>query len=214
MSGIMTEKNTGISSTTRKECRFPAVESEMLSGCEGIKGTGLRLIDYWAWGHSCLIDNTERGIFAEFLVHTAMNESVNARQNWKSYDVLSPEGIKIEVKASGYIQAWQQEKLSSVKFSIRPAHAWNPETNTYDDELSRDSDVYVFCLHKHREQDSINILDLSQWTFFVISTQTLQTAAGMQKTITLNRLKSLGANETDYDHLRDTVIQTVRSNNQ
>ena len=101
-----------------------------------------------------------------------------------------------------------------MKFSIRPAYAWNPETNTYDEELSRDSDVYVFCLHKHKEQDSINILDSSQWTFFVISTQTLQTAAGMQKTITLNRLKSLGANEMDYDHLRDTVIQTVRSNNQ
>lgn len=80
-----------------------------------------------------------------------MNESDTVRQSWKSYDVLSPEGSKIEVKASGYIQAWPQEKLSSVSFSIRPAHSWDMETSTYADELTRDSDVYVFCLSQsHR----------------------------------------------------------------
>ncbi len=182
-----------------------------LSGHEKILGTGLTVSDYWAWAYSILTDNTERGIFAEFLVHTAMKGNDDVRESWKSYDILSPEGIKIEVKSSGYIQAWYQEKLSAVKFSIRPAHSWNPETGMYSDECVRASDVYVFCLQKHTDKSTVNILDLSQWTFFVIPTQILDVETGMQKTITLNRLKTLGAVEVNYDDLRDTVIKTAGS---
>ena len=115
------------------------------------------------------------------------------------------------IAGTGYIQAWPQEKLSSVSFSIRPAHSWDMETSTYADELTRDSDVYIFCLHNHTEQESLNILDLSQWKFFVLLTRTLETEVGMQKTITLNRIKSLGAIETDYDNLRDPIINAIRS---
>ncbi len=206
----MTVKNIGISCTTRRQHKYPLIESEALTGHGRITGTELRLTDYWSWAHSALIDNTERAAFAEFLVHTAMNESDTVRQSWKSYDVLSPEGIKIEVKASGYIQVWPQEKLSSVSFSIRPAHSWDMETSTYADELTRDSDVYVFCFHNHIEQESLNILDLSQWKFFVLLTRSIEAGVGMQKIITLNRIKSLGAIETDYDNLRDTIINAIR----
>lgn len=85
------------------------------------------------------------------------------------------------------------------------------ETSTYAEELTRDSDVYVFCLHDHTEHESLNILDLSQWKFFVLLTHALNAAVGMQKTITLNRIKTLGAIETDYDNLRDTIINAIRS---
>ena len=182
-----------------------------LSGHEVINGTSLTLSDYWSWAHSDLVNNTERGIFAEFLVHKAMNEDNNIRKDWTSYDVLSPEGIRIEVKSSGYIQSWHQEKLSAISFSVRPARSWNPETHKYAEECTRDSDVYVFCLHKHTDKESINILDLSQWTFFVLPTSTLNVMAESQKTISLSRVQSLGAIETDYDHLRDTIITTARS---
>ncbi len=87
------------------EYKYPALEAKLLSGIEPITGTKSRLIDYWAWAHSMLIDNTERSTFAEFLVHTAMNATEPIRRNWTSYDILSPEGIKIEVRASGYIQS-------------------------------------------------------------------------------------------------------------
>ena len=85
------------------------------------------------------------------------------------------------------------------------------ETSTYAEELTRDSEVYVFCFHNHTEQESLNILDLSQWKFFVLLTRALDEGVGMQKTITLNRIKSLGAIETDYDNLRDTIINAIRS---
>ena len=40
------------------------------------------------------------------------------------------------------------------------------------------------------------------------------TLIGMQKTITLNRIKSLVAIETDYDNLRDTIINAIRRETQ
>lgn len=92
-----------------------------------------------------------------------------------------------------------------------PAHSWDMKTNTYAEGLTRDSDVYVFCLHDHTEQESLNILDLSQWKFFVFLTRSIEAGVGMQKTITLNRIKTLGAIETDYDNLRDTIINAIRS---
>ena len=176
-----------------------------LTGQEEITGSGLSIIDYWRWAHSDIIDNTERGIFAEFLVHAAVNETEQIRTSWKPYDILTPEGIKIEVKASGYLQSWHNKKLSAISFSIRPTHTWNAETNRYSGECVRQSDVYVFCLHKHKEPSGINILDLSQWTFFVLPTSILYDKAGNQKTITLNRIKELGAKEVNYSHLREAI---------
>ena len=179
---------------------YPAISAQKLTAMKKIC-SGVRVVDYWAWAHSDLVDNIERGIFAEFLVHTAMNEANSVRSPWKRSNIVSHEGISIKVKSSGYIQSWGHDELSPISFSIESS-----------DECTRQSDVYVFCIHKHTEQESLNILDLEQWTFFVLPTSVLNDKVGSQKTITLNRLKSLGAVETDYYGLRETVIQAAKHN--
>ena len=179
---------------------FPAIKTQKLTAMKKIC-SGVRVVDYWAWAHSDLVDNIERGIFAEFLVHTAMNEADTVRANWKSHYVISPEGISIEVKSSGYIQSWDHDELSPISFSIESS-----------DERDRQSDMYVFCIHKHTEQESLNILNLEQWTFFVLPTAVLNDKVGRQKTITLSRIKALGAVETDYYSLRENVIQAANHN--
>ena len=188
-----------------KEIKYPELEAKLLTGNEAITGTNNKLIDYWAWAHSMLVDNSERGIFAEFLVHTAMKSTETIRRNWTSYDILSPEGIKIEVKASGYIQSWGQEKLSPINFLIRPTQVLNAE----DNKKVRQADVYVFCVHTHTEQESINILDTSQWKFYVLSTATLNEKVGNQEKISLKKLKALNPKETDYSGLRKAVLEAV-----
>ena len=188
-----------------KEIKYPELEAKLLTGNEAITGTKNKLIDYWAWAHSMLVDNSERGIFAEFLVHTAMKSTETIRRNWTSYDILSPEGIKIEVKASGYIQSWGQEKLSPINFLIRPTQVLNAE----DNKKVRQADVYVFCVHTHTEQESINILDTSQWKFYVLSTATLNEKVGNQEKISLKKLKALNPKETDYSGLRKAVLEAV-----
>ncbi|MBR0234439.1 MAG: hypothetical protein IJQ47_10355 [Synergistaceae bacterium] len=192
-----------------KEIKYPELEKKLLTGNEAITGTKNKLIDYWAWAHSMLVDNSERGIFAEFLVHTAMKSTETIRRNWTSYDILSPEGIKIEVKASGYIQSWGQEKLSPINFLIRPTQVCNAEDNNFSGGKVRQADVYVFCVHTHTEQESINILDTSQWKFYVLSTATLNEKVGNQEKISLTKLKKLNPKETDYSGLRKAVLEAA-----
>jgi len=168
-----------------------------LSGIEPIIGTQNRVVDYWSWAHSILLDNLERAIFAKFLVHTAMKSTDETRINWDKCDIVSPEGINIEVKASGYIQTWEQEKLSNIVFSIRPTDA---------EELSKQADIYVFCVHAHSNRETVNVLDTSQWKFYIISTTELTEKIGNSRTITLKRLITIGAKETDYADLRESIL--------
>ena len=152
-----------------------------LLGIEPITGTQSRLVDYWAWAHSTLLDNLEYSVFAEFLVHVAMNASAETRPSaWDNHDIISPEGIRISVKSS-----------KSQIFNI----------------TSRSSDFYVFSLNNYEGQEDINILDTRQWTFFVIPTSQLNAEV---KSITLKRLKELNAIETDYASLRKTILEMKR----
>ena len=59
------------------------------------------------------MDNAERGALAEYLVACALGVADNVRVNWDKYDLLSPEGIAVEVKSSGYLQSWDQNELST-----------------------------------------------------------------------------------------------------
>ena len=190
---------------------YPAIKPNLLTGAEPITQTKELLINYWRWAHSNLIDNAERGAFAEYIVHIAMKAVELTRVNWDKYDVKSPEGIAIEVKTSGYIQSWAQSRLSSICFSIRPTYGWDSTTNTYASECTRQSDVYVFCLLDHKNQDTINPLDMTQWKFYVLPTAVLNKEVGNQKTISLSGIIKLGGKETDYNGLRDTVLSAANN---
>lgn len=78
--------------------------------------------------------------------------------------------------------------------------------NAYASECARQSDVYVFCLLNHKEQDTINPLDTAQWRFFVLPTSILNAKAGKQKTIALSGVIKLGAKETDFAGLRNAIL--------
>lgn len=58
------------------------------------------------------MDNAERGALAEYLVACALEVNDNVRVNWDKYDLLSPEGIAVEVKSSGYLQSWDQDTVN------------------------------------------------------------------------------------------------------
>lgn len=50
--------------------------------------------------------NTVRGVIAEFLVASALGISGDMREAWSPFDLLTEDGIKIEVKSSAYVQQW------------------------------------------------------------------------------------------------------------
>jgi hypothetical protein len=127
------------------------------------------------------IDNTYRGWLAEYIIATAVDVAGGLQQGWAPFDLLTPERIRVEVKASANIQSWNQKKLSTPSFSIRRAHAWDPESNAFSPGPGRYSDVYVFCLHHHQDQSTIDPLNLDQWTFLNAATSLID-QLGDQKT--------------------------------
>ena len=172
--------------------------------------TGIKLLDFWRWGFSDIISNTERGKFAEFIVATALKIDLSIISDcWNAYDLTSPEGVKIEVKSAAYLQSWAQKGFSKVSFSIRAARYWNSSTNEMAEMPSRASDVYVFCLLKHKDQATLNPMKLEQWEFYVLPTVEINNYKRSDSSITLNSLEKL-THGVSYSELRDMIIDAVQ----
>lgn len=168
-----------------------------------------QLLDFWRWSMSDLVSNANRGIFAEFIVANALAIPPNTiRNEWASYDLLSPEGIKVEVKSAGYLQTWKQRDYSKITYSIAPALYWDEETNAYESMARRSADVYVFCLLKHQDAETLDPLKMEQWAFYVVPTKVLDNRFPNQKTISLKPLQQL-VGEIGYGALRMAVLEAV-----
>lgn len=190
------------------EYMYPALTVERKHGDERFLNgdCSAQLVDFWRWAYSNLMGNAERGKLAEYIVSLAMHCADGVSEGWAAFDIVSPEGIKIEVKTSAYLQSWAQKRISDIRFSIRETLAWDSATNTYAEIAMRQADVYVFCVHNCKEQNSVNPLDLAQWDFYPIATEFLNTTLSNQKSIGLNTLLTLGAKKCSFAELRDRVI--------
>ena len=160
-----------------------------------------RIVDFWIWNQSDLIENRNRGILAEFIVRQALGIKNPTRLEWDAYDLITNDGVKIEVKSAAYIQAWKQENYSDIIFGIELTRV-PLEDNNYSDEKLRRADIYIFCLLGHKYQSTINPMNLNQWVFYVVPTKILNEKFPFQKSISLNTLKSLNCQECDYGQLR------------
>ena len=183
------------------------------SGAEPFHRNGqaldLDVLSFWQWSASDLLSNATRGILAEYLVSHALGDSKGVRAEWDPFDVSTESGIQIEVKSSAYIQSWYQEKLSRISFGVRPTLGWDAATSMREDERRRQADVYVFCLLDHKDQETIDPLNVEQWRFFVIPTVRLDAELGEQQSIGLNGLQKIGVEEADYSDLSDAVGRAV-----
>ena len=190
---------------------FPRIIQQPKSGNEKLHLRGedlpFTVQDFWRWSSSDLLSNTARGVFAEFIVANAMDISLDqGRDEWAPYDLLSPEGIMIEVKSSAYIQSWHQERPSIISFLVPKRRAFDPKTNKLDLEPHRHADVYVFALLMHADQETIDPLNLEQWHFYVLPTAELNGRTRSQHSIALTSLKKLSGGEVMYDGLRAKVL--------
>jgi hypothetical protein len=170
------------------------------------------LLDFWRWSTSDILSNVTRGVFAEFIVATAMNIDVDKPRNeWSAYDLITSEGARIEVKSSAYLQSWTQKRLSNISFSITPARYWDRNGKKVR-EKKRNSDVYVFCLLKTKDKSKVDPLDLSQWEFYVLSTEKVNVYERSDSSITLNSLKKL-TEGVKYDEIKMRVEEELQSLN-
>ncbi|MGQ9717931.1 MAG: hypothetical protein ACUVR6_09650, partial [Anaerolineae bacterium] len=128
----------------------------------------------------------------------------NVREEWSAFDLITPEGITVEVKSAAYIQSWSQRNLSSITFRTPKTRAWNADTNVQEKEPRRQAQVYVFALLAHQDKSSIDPLNVDQWKFFVVPTAVLDARTRSQHLITLRSLEKL-SRAFSYDELRDAV---------
>ena len=162
------------------------------------------LSEFWSWNQSDLIENRTRGILAEFIVKKALGIDSEKRIEWDNFDLISKKGKKLEIKSAAYIQSWEQKKYSEIKFGISPTVGTKDNPN-YDGIKRRWTDFYVFCLLNHKEQKTINPLDLSQWTFYVLETKILNEQKPEQKTIGINSLLELKPIECKFFELKKII---------
>lgn len=193
---------------------YPAIKPMRLTGEEHFlfpDGTDNNTLKgFWQWAYSDLVGNSERGALAEYIVACALGVNQTVRVSWDKYDLLSKDGITIEVKTSGYIQTWEQKSLSKLIFGIQPTYGWDSESNEYDEIQKRQSEIYVFCVHKHTEQETINPLDISQWDFYLLPTKLINSKFQSQKTATLSALIKAGAELCEYCNLSQRITQLCR----
>lgn len=193
---------------------YPAITPKRLTGQEElVKPNGEvagKLIDFWCWAYSDLIGNAERGALAEFIVACALEINHTERISWDKYDLITKEGITVEVKTSGYLQTWEQQSLSKLIFGIQPTYGWNSKSNEYEKEQKRQSDIYVFCVHKHIDQATINPLLIAQWDFYLMPTKILNEKFGEQKTVSLSSLIKAGAEKCEYYSLSERIPELIR----
>ena len=174
-----------------------------LNGSEKIGLTNQTVSDFWSWAYSDILSNRNRSIFAEFLVASALGEISKPRIEWDAVDISYREK-KIEVKSAAYVQNWQQNKLSTIRFDIGKKLGWSAQTNSFAKLAERGADCYVFCLFTEQNQSQANILEIEKWTFFIAKTCQLEKKFDNQKSVSLNSLKTICV-ETNFSGLKQEI---------
>src|SRR4028119_1709723 len=161
---------------------YPPVRVAPLTGSEEFHSdgdsAGFTVLTFWQWAASDLTSNLLRGVVAEYLVAQAIHAPAAVRTEWDACDLVSADGVRVEVKSAAYLQSWGQRALSSISFDIAEKRSWDRETNTSAAAPGRSSDAYVFEILAHREKATLNARDLTQWRFYVVSTVTIASKFG------------------------------------
>ena len=191
--------------------------------------------EYWQWAYSDMLRNTQRGVFAEYLVKAALdlggirvNEEI--RSNFEPFDLLGPEirnqvtpphleyssydirNCRIEVKSSSYIQSWDPHPgtIPKISFSIAPAKLPDKYGDFRPDApRQRNSDLYIFAIYTATKKEQ-NILDTNLWEFYVVQTSVLNEKCGEQKTLSLAKLKTLGSNKVAFCGLCQSIVDACK----
>jgi hypothetical protein len=187
-----------------------------LLGSERFRSAGQSLefdvLEFWRWSASDLVSNATRGRLAEFITARALGApTLGVRDEWAAYDLETPEGIKVEVKSSAYLQSWAQAKPSSVLFNVSKARAWDRESNRQAAVPTREAEVYVFALLGHQNKETLDPLDIDQWEFYVLPTRALNERKRSPHSITIKSLRALGAGPIAVEALPGQVRKAHHS---
>lgn len=148
------------------------------------------LSDFWSWAFGDLCDDDVKGIFAEWMVLRLLGIPSTRRISWANSDIITQNGVRIEVKASSYWQSWKlldesgkprvpplYYPISSRRSGVTFAGLKARDAVTVPDPSTKatfKSDIYVFAFQHEEEPELWNAMDLSQWEFYVLPVKKLE----------------------------------------
>lgn len=171
------------------------------------------ITDFWAWSMSRLLADGPRGDLAEFIVNTALGiDTTIPKKGWGECDILY-DGMRIEVKCSSALQAWDRKSPPRPTFSIsKTANCDIQETKdgfvyvgSDGSEPQRRSECYVFCYFAHTDRETANPMRLEQWEFYILPTSVINENLGNQKSISLQGIKRLNGIKVDYNGIKPQI---------
>ena len=163
---------------------------DRVEGSERFEGIDATVADFWRWAFSDLRMNNVRGILAEFLVAKAVGATDASKEEWANFDVQTPDGIRIEVKASAYWQSWPQRGPSKIVFSGLTARTWEDDGSYSADRQIR-ADVFVFAVQACADPTKYDPLEVGQWEFYVLPASAIaETGARSLSLASLGRYKA------------------------
>jgi hypothetical protein len=182
------------------------IQRRELDGSEPLPGLPQTVLDYWKWAYADMLENVQRGIFAEFLVGVALGITGETRVAWADYDLNYGE-YKIEVKSSAYLQAWFQPTLSKISFGIGPKRNFDLGKGEREKDPRFAADCFVFCVYDDKDRETADVLDATRWHFYVVPSSRLIEYCKTAKSVVENRVKQITSAD-DYNGLRQRIDAT------
>ena len=177
-----------------------------LDGSDHFIGLDATVADFWRFAMNDLRMNNARGYLAEYLVAKALDLRDVTRVEWDAYDLLL-DGVRVEVKSSAYLQAWEQHRLSRIEFSGLRGTRYHPRLG-YDPGGKRlNAHVYVFCVQTATSHEDYRPLDLGQWSFYVLPRSVLERLGSAS--IGLEAVSRLSRGATLWSDLRTAVLDAA-----
>lgn len=193
---------------------YKRIPVSKLTGSEQFKNVGQKkfsVLEFWQYGFSSLNSNVLRGALAEFIVENALKDNldIEVRSPWGDYDVLY-KGKKIEVKCCSYIQDWDQVKFSTIQWSgLKAKELYYSEAVTKLSNLNKEvdykSDIYVLALFKHQDHTTLDILNMDQWCFYVLTKERLREISKNRSSVSLSLLNRNGVDPVSFSSLKDEI---------
>lgn len=177
---------------------------------------GFNLVDFWRFRYSNIYDI--QGAIAEFIVAKALGlDTASNTEYWTLWDI-NYRGMRIEVKETSYYHPWNKDGkvFSARSFGITKANSRYAESATgkledgKENVFERQNDIYVFCLNTGNTKEESNPLNLDNWEFYVIPTETINEKCSNNKSISLNKVRKLTPT-VKYGDLKTTIDNIINN---
>lgn len=198
---------------------YKQIPVKKLTGKEAFanaNGKFFTVLDFWQYAFSNLNSNILRGALAEFIIENALKDSreIVLRNPWGDWDIEFA-GHKIEVKCCAYIQDWDQKDYSRIIFAGLKAKEiyWSEAVKPYKElkESAYKADLYIFALLHHKDHASLDLLDMDQWSFYILSKEELIRITNNGDSISLANLRKHDISALHFTDLRNEVERILHS---